>query len=304
MKQTTIKETFGFEGICLHTGAYVRVRVLPSEADTGIIFCRTDIEAAPHIKAVASNVTGTSYATSVGKKGVHVSTVEHLLAAFYGMGIDNAKVLLDGPEIPIMDGSSAPFVGLIEDAGIERLASARKYLVVKKPIRFVEGDKEIALLPSEDFSFSVDYSIDFAHPFISSQSFEGPFSPRFFSRELSMARTFGFLKDVEMLKQNGLVRGGSLTNAVIIGEDNILNDGGLRYPDEFVRHKVLDAIGDMSLFGAPLIARLKAHRSGHGLNHRLVQKSLACLDRWEMMEFPAESCPEPSGAFVVNMATA
>ncbi|MFQ5736750.1 MAG: UDP-3-O-acyl-N-acetylglucosamine deacetylase [Thermodesulfobacteriota bacterium] len=282
--QKTIGRVIEFSGIGLHTGHDINVRIIPSREDTGVTFVRKDIQGAPAIKAEPSNVVATSYATSLGSNGVTVSTVEHLMAAFYGLGIDNAVVELDGPEVPIMDGSSARFVELIEDAGLSILASARRYLVVKRPIKVAERDKYILLMPARGSELSIDYSIDFAHEFLSSQSYSGRFSRSAFTGEMARARTFGFLKDVEMLRANGLARGGSPSNAIVIGDTGILNTGGLRYPDEFVRHKVLDMMGDLSLLGAPIIGRLVAHRAGHSLNHSLVKEIMRRPMRWELTE--------------------
>ncbi len=282
--QKTIREAVRFSGIGLHTGFDINVRILPSAEDTGITFVRKDVPCAPAIRAEASNVVNTSYATTLGLNGVTISTVEHLMAAFYGLGIDNAIVELDGPEVPIMDGSSSHFIELIEGAGFETLASPRRYFVIKRPIRVADGDKYVALLPADDIELTIDYGIDFSHPFLKRQSFSGNFSSDLFRDDIGKARTFGFLSDVEMLRKNGLAKGGSLDNAIVITDTEILNDGGLRYPDELVRHKVLDMIGDIFLLGAPVIGRLIAFRSGHSLNHRLVQEVIKKPGRWEMTD--------------------
>jgi len=282
--QHTLREVVEFSGIGLHTGCPVNVRIMPSGANTGIRFFRKDLPGNPCIKAVSENVISTSYATTIGVRGASVSTIEHLMAAFYGMGVDNAIVELDGPEVPIMDGSAIDFIGMIESSGLMSLPARRQYLVIRKPIRVTEDDKYIYLLPSEDNEFTVDYSIDFAHPFLNKQSFARLFSRDVFRKELGSARTFGFLKDVEALRANGLARGGSLDNAIVISDTKILNEGGLRYPDEFVRHKVLDMMGDIALVGAPVIGQLIAYRSGHSLNHRLAQKVLQRPGKWELTD--------------------
>ncbi len=282
--QKTIGNVIEFSGIGLHTGRNIDVRVIPSKEDTGVTFIRKDVPRSPAIKAEPSNVVSTSYATTLGLNGVTVSTVEHLLAAFYGFGIDNAIVELNGPEVPIMDGSSANFIDLIEDAGLETLSAPRRYLVVKRPIKVAERDKFILLMPSTGSELFIDYSIDFAHPFLTSQSYSGRFSKDVFMEEVGRARTFGFLRDVEALRANGLARGGSLSNAIVIGETEILNTDGLRYPDEFVRHKVLDLMGDISILGVPVIGRLVAHRSGHELNHCLVKEIMRRPMRWALTE--------------------
>lgn len=282
--QKTVSHAIEFSGIGLHTGQNINVRILPSGEDTGITFIRKDIPSAPAIKAWPSNVVATSYATSLGLNGVTVSTVEHILAAFYGLGVDNAVVELDGPEVPIMDGSSACFIDLIEEAGRQALCAPRRYLVVKRPIKVAERDKFILLMPARDGDLSIDYSIDFANSLIADQSYSGRFSREAFIEGMAKARTFGFLRDVEMLRANGLARGGSTSNAIVIGDTGILNEEGLRYPDEFVRHKVLDMLGDISLLGYPVIGRLVAHRSGHSLNHSLVKEVLRRSARWELSE--------------------
>ena len=307
--QTTIREKFSFSGIALHTGKDVNVVVHPSAEDTGISFLRKDRPGSGLIKALASNVVDTSYATTIGVDGVTVSTVEHLMAAFYGMGVDNALVEIDGPEVPIMDGSAVEFARLIESAGLIKLSRVRKYLVVKKPISVSEGNKSLELRPSANKGFSIDYSIDFSHPSITEQSISMSLSTDLFLSEIAMARTFGFLSDVEMLKANGLARGGCFSNAIVIGESEILNKDGLRFPDEFVRHKVLDVMGDLALLGARVVGSLSAKRAGHHLNHRLARKILKKTSRWELVETAHEYGGERRerlalSLLVENMATA
>ncbi len=245
----------------------------PAPAGHGVVFVRTDLTPNVEIPALSAFVVDTTYATSLGKGEVRVGTVEHLLAALCGLGIDNVRIELDGPEVPIMDGSAAPFAYLIKSAGIRVLEAEKSFLVVKRPVTVTDGDKEATLTPAN--RLKVTCFIDFKHPLISDQSYEMDFSGRTFSREISRARTFGFLRDVEMLKKVGLARGGSLENAIVVDEFSILNVDGLRFPDEFVRHKVLDAMGDVSLFGHPVIGHLKVMKSGHALNHRLVEKVLS-----------------------------
>lgn len=305
MKQSTIKNEISFEGISLHSGDHVSVTVRPADANTGIVFLRTDVDGAKAIRAEGCNVVDTSYATTIGYDGVTVSTIEHLMAAFYGLRVDNAIVYIDGPEVPIMDGSSAHFVELIDSVGLTYLDAPKKYMVIKRPIKVSDGDKYVLLMPTTDMNFTIDYSIEFAHPFLNKQSFSKDFTPDMFAEEIGAARTFGFLSDVETLRANGLAKGGSLSNAVVIGEDNILNEEGLRYPDEFVRHKVLDIMGDISLLGHPIIGRLVAHRSGHALNHRLVKKVLQSIRRWETVEsLVREEFLSPDQVFIEKFATA
>ena len=223
------------------------------------------------------------------------------------MGVDNALVELDGSEVPILDGSAIGFAEMIESVGLRRQTSPRKYIVIKKGISVSEGNRSIDLQPSDDFSFNIDYSIDFKHPTITEQSFSMPLSSEGFFTEIAKARTFGFLSDVDMLKANGLARGGCLSNAIVIGESEILNKDGLRFHDEFVRHKVLDVIGDLALLGARVVGTLNANRAGHHLNHRLAHKILKKSSRWEIMETPlrVDYSEQKRSAFLVeNMATA
>ena len=296
--QKTLATVACFSGIGLHTGAEIKVRVLPARADKGISFIRKDLPGSKPIKAVASNVVATSYATTLGYKGKReftVSTVEHLMAALYGLGVDNAVVEVHGPEVPILDGSAEPFVRIIDEAGIKTLRKRRKYLVIKKPIKIVADGKSIELLPCEDLSspsYSVDYTIDFAHPFLDKQSISVDLTESSFRDDVAIARTFGFLREVELLKANGLAKGGSLENAVVLDDEKVLNEEGLRCSDEFVKHKVLDLIGDLALVGAPIVGRVVAHRSGHGLNHKLVEKVLESRSKWEMVELKSPVKPE------------
>lgn len=302
--QQTIKNRIEFSGIGLHTGADVKVRIIPSGEDNGITFVRKDIPGSPVIKAEAANVVATSYATSLGSKGVTISTIEHLMAAFYGLGVDNAVVELDGPEVPIMDGSALQFIEMIEEVGLQILCAPKKYLVVKKPIKVADRDKYVLLLPSEEDEFTIDYSIDFSHPFLKKQKFSKLFSKDVFRKDVGKARTFGFLRDIEMLRANGLAKGGSLNNAIVISDTEILNEGGLRYPDEFVRHKVLDLMGDISLIGAPIIGHIIAHRSGHAMNHMLAQEVLKRTSRWELTDaFSKPSFAKAGHLLLEKMAT-
>jgi UDP-3-O-[3-hydroxymyristoyl] N-acetylglucosamine deacetylase len=279
--QRSIRESITCDGIGLHSGQRIQVTLRPAPVDHGIVFVRTDVTPSVHIPALWENVVDTSLATSLGKDGVRVSTVEHLLAALSGLGIDNLRIELDGPEVPIMDGSAAPFVFLVNSAGIKVQDEPKKFLVVKKPVTVFDGDKEATLTPSS--RFRVDCRIDFRHPLISDQSFQLEFSDRLFSREIARARTFGFLRDVEQLQRMGLAKGGSLENAIVVDEFSILNPDGLRFPDEFVRHKILDAMGDVSLFGCPVIGNLKVHKSGHALNHKLVRAVLADQTQYQFV---------------------
>jgi UDP-3-O-[3-hydroxymyristoyl] N-acetylglucosamine deacetylase len=279
--QRTLGHSVSCQGVGLHSGATVNLTLRPAPAHHGILFVRTDTPRPVLIPALSEYVVDTAMATTLGKDGVKVGTVEHLLSALAGLGIDNVRVELDGPEVPVMDGSAAHFVQMLTSAGIRELEEPRSYLVIKRPVSVTEGDKEATLLPSRRFRISC--SIDFKHPLVSSQDYEVELSERTFSGEISRARTFGFLRDVEMLKKLGLARGGSLDNAIVVDEASILNPEGLRFSDEFVRHKILDAIGDVSLFGRPVIGHLKVFKTGHALNHKLVQKVLSDPSCYELV---------------------
>jgi len=279
--QRTLAEPVTCQGVGLHTGAPVRLCLRPAPVNHGIVFVRTDLPRPVSIPALGHYVVDTSLATTLGKEGVRVGTVEHVLAALSGMGVDNVRIELDGPEVPIMDGSAAPFAYLVRTAGIRVQDAPKSFLVIKKPVAVVEGDKEASFVPAR--CFRVDCTIDFKHPLISDQTYQLEFSDREFSREIARARTFGFLRDVEKLKSVGLAKGGSLDNAIVVDEFSILNPDGLRFPDEFVRHKVLDAMGDMALFGRPVIGHLRVVKSGHALNHKLVQKVLSDASQYAIV---------------------
>ncbi len=271
--QRTLSGPIGCDGVGLHTGQAVKMTLHPAPADHGIVFVRTDLPRPIEIPATARYVVNTELATTVGREGARIGTVEHLLAALSGLGIDNVRIELDGPEVPIMDGSAAPFAYLIRTAGVRMLDAPKSFVVIKKRVSVRDGEKTATLDPCD--RFKINCRIDFHHPLISNQTFEMEFSDRTFAREIARARTFGFLRDVETLKKEGLARGGSLENAIVVDEFSILNPDGLRFPDEFVRHKVLDAMGDVALFGRPVIGHLRVYKSGHALNHRLVEKVLA-----------------------------
>jgi len=271
--QRTLEKPVATRGVGLHSGAQVTLTLRPAPADHGIVFHRVDLPGSPGIPATAPFVVDTALATSLGNGVARVGTVEHLLAALSGLGIDNLRVELDGPEVPILDGSCAPFLYLVRSAGIRILEEPKSFVVVKRPVVLRDGDREASLGPSD--RLRIDCAIDFHHPLVPGQSLSIDFSGSAFSRELARARTFGFLKDVERLKSAGLARGGSLENAIVVDEFSILNPEGLRFPDEFVRHKTLDALGDLALFGHPVIGHLKVRKSGHALHHKLVSRVLA-----------------------------
>ncbi len=280
--QQTISTMISCQGVGLHSGKEVNLTLKPAEPYQGIRFIRVDLPGTPVIEARNSMVVDTQLATSLGYNGYRISTVEHLLAALAGMSIDNASVEIDSPEVPIMDGSAAPFTSLLEEVGKKAQRHPKSYLKITKPITVTEGSKHIHLLPSEEFKIS--YTIEFDHPLLQNQSYTIVVKDSSFVKEISPARTFGFLKDVEQLKQNGLARGGSLENAIVIDKSGILNQEGLRYENEFVRHKILDLIGDLSLVGKPILGHIIAHKSGHTLNLSLVQRLLLLQDHYTVIE--------------------
>jgi UDP-3-O-[3-hydroxymyristoyl] N-acetylglucosamine deacetylase len=276
--QRTLKQRASIDGVGLHSGASVRLTIAPAPADTGFVFIRSGIE----IPARAEHVVDTMLNTSLGKDGVRIGTVEHVLAALLGCGIDNAYLEVEGPEVPILDGSSAPFVQLLHEAAVHEQRAPRRFLQVRKPVVVSDGDKLAKLLPAR--SFSISYMIDFQHALISDQSYALDLDERTFAKEIARARTFGFKRDVERLHKAGLARGGSLDNAVVVDDFHILNPEGLRFSDEFVRHKILDAVGDLALLGMPVIGRFVAVKSGHALNHALVRKTLAAAEACEVVQ--------------------
>ncbi|MBF0622322.1 MAG: UDP-3-O-acyl-N-acetylglucosamine deacetylase [Magnetococcales bacterium] len=280
--QKTLKNTIRCTGIGLHGGDKIYLSLRPAPENTGIVFHRTDRDGAL-IPAKVSNVADTSLCTTLANSdGVKVSTVEHLLAAFAGLGVDNAYVDLDGAEVPIMDGSAAPFVFLIQCAGIVDQNVAKKWIRITKPVEVNHEGKRAAFYP--DNHFSVSLKIDFNHPLVSEQKIELDVTETSFIKEVSRARTFGFLKDLEMLQSRGLARGGSLDNAIVIDDFRIRNEGGLRYEDEFVRHKIMDAIGDLYLLGHPVIGRFEGERTGHAMNNLLLRQLMVQEDAWEFSE--------------------
>jgi len=274
--QTTIQRPVETSGIGLHTAVKSRLRLVPAPADTGIVFRRTDLDNFT-IEAHGRNVARVSYATSLMKKGVLLSTTEHLLAALYASGLDNVYIDIDAIEVPILDGSSQPFVEMLAYAGVRRLRRPRRYLKVIRPLEVADGDRRIGIYPSDDFT--VHCLVDYSHPAIGRQQIEMQVSRENFENRLARARTFGFLEEVERLRAVDLIRGGSLENAIVLTRDGILN-GELRYPDEFGRHKTLDLIGDLALIGRPLLARVEAHKAGHALHTQLVSRLLADTSLW------------------------
>jgi UDP-3-O-[3-hydroxymyristoyl] N-acetylglucosamine deacetylase len=284
--QRTLKTEISCDGIGLHTGKPVRMTLKPAQEGTGIVFLRSDLGGA-EVKAIASNTASTGYATSLSQEGVFVKTVEHLLSAFAGLSIDNVVVELDSEEVPIMDGSARPFVRLIAEAGLRTLEALQPVLKIIKPVFVREGNKQLAMWPAE--ATNISYFIDFNHPMLKEQSLQYQPTEEAFLREVSDARTFGFLSDVKVLQENGLAKGASLDNAVALGENSVLNKDGLRYKDEFVRHKILDLIGDLSLLGMPVIGHIVAHKSGHALNAQMVSKLLNTPQSWVLFGSTSEA---------------
>jgi UDP-3-O-[3-hydroxymyristoyl] N-acetylglucosamine deacetylase len=287
-QQRTIKTTIRATGVGLHTGKKVYMTLRPSAVNTGITFRRVDIEKAQDIPANAELVGETTLGTTLIKNNVKVATVEHLMSAFAGLGIDNIIVELSAPEVPIMDGSAGPFVFLIQSAGIEEQSAAKKFIKIKKKIRIKEDDKWAELSPFN--GFKVDFEIGFNHPILNKieQKASLDFSSTSFVKEVSRARTFGFLRDIEKLRENNLTLGGSMDNAIVLDDFRILNEDGLRYSNEFVIHKILDAIGDTYLLGHSLIGKYSAKKSGHCLNNKLMRALLADKSAWEEVSFDNE----------------
>jgi UDP-3-O-[3-hydroxymyristoyl] N-acetylglucosamine deacetylase len=288
IKQRTLKNVIRATGVGLHSGDTVYLTLRPAAPNTGIIFRRVDLDPVVEIEAKAVNVGETALSTTLVQHGQRVSTVEHLLSAFAGLGIDNAYIELNAPEVPIMDGSAGPFVFLVQSAGIEEQNAPKQFIRIKKTVMLEDGDKWAKFEPFE--GFKVSFSIDFEHPAFKGrpQQVDVDFSSTSFVREVSRARTFGFMKDIEKLRENNLALGGSLDNAIVVDDYRVLNEDGLRYEDEFVRHKVLDAIGDLYLLGHSLIGSFSGHKSGHEVNNKLLRKLLADDDSWELVSFEEE----------------
>jgi UDP-3-O-[3-hydroxymyristoyl] N-acetylglucosamine deacetylase len=281
--QQTIAEKVSCTGIGLHSGAPAQLTLHPARANTGVVFVRTDVGAPVEIPARSSEVSSTALATTIGHGATSVGTVEHLMAALYGLGVDNVRVEIDGPELPVMDGSSAPFVYLIRSAGLFAQRERRRFIRVSRRLEIEDGDRWISVEPARDFR--VTYAVDFAHPAIRRQQLTiAPLDADRFERDVSAARTFGFLQEVRALWDAGFARGGSLDNTVVLDEQKVVNPEGLRWSDEFVRHKVLDLFGDLALLGMPLQAHVRAERGGHSLHQKLVASLLAQPDAWEVVD--------------------
>jgi UDP-3-O-[3-hydroxymyristoyl] N-acetylglucosamine deacetylase len=300
LRQRTLKTLISAAGVGLHTGQKVRVTLRPAPAETGIVFRRIDLASPVDLPARAELVGETRLSSCLVRDGVKVYTVEHLMSALGGLGVDNVYVDLDAPELPIMDGSASPFVLLVQQAGIVEQAAPKRFLRVLRRVEIVDGDKWARLEPFEGYKLS--FSIDFRHPVIerSTQSVEVNFAETSYLKEIARARTFGFMHEVEDLRDSGLALGGGYDNAVVLDEYRVLNAEGLRFADEFIRHKLLDAIGDLYLLGRPLIGAFSAHKSGHALNNRLVRALLSQAGACETVSFER---PEDTPAGIARLVT-
>jgi len=281
--QRTLNHSIRCSGIGLHSGKKIQLVLHPANEDSGITFSRSDLDIT--IPAKAENVTDTRLCTTIGQGEANISTVEHLLSALAGLGIDNAHIEVSGPEVPVMDGSSAPFVFLIQCAGIQEQKKAKKVMRVLKKVEVKEGDKRCSLHPSTGFKIS--YLLDYDHPLLRQRKVSIDFSRQAYTREVSRARTFGFLHEIESLQKAGLALGGSLENAIVLDQYRVMNETGLRYDDECVRHKILDTLGDLSLAGLPIVGAFEGERTGHEMNHKLVTALLADPSAWKIEELQA-----------------
>ena len=297
-RQRTLKNSIGATGLGLHTGEKIYLSLRPAPPSTGVIFRRVDLDPPVEIPARLDYVTDTQLSTTIGRDGVSISTVEHLLSAFAGLGIDNVYVDVSAPEVPVMDGSAGPFVFLIQSAGVQDQLPLRSFLRIKKHLLVEDDNKWAKLEPHEGFKVSI--SLDFDHPVFREyrQRASLDFSRNSYVKEVSRARTFGFMRDVERLRENNLALGGSLDNAVVLDDYRVINQEGLRYPNEFVRHKMLDAVGDLYLLGHVLIGHFSGHMSGHALNNRLLRKLMAEKSAWEVLTLDDRNeavalCTEP-----------
>ena len=283
IRQRTLARPVTCTGVGVHSGITVELSIKPAPSNYGIRFTRCDLPDSPAISAIFNNVVDTSLATVIGNEGAIVSTIEHLMASFVGLSIDNAVVEISGYEMPIMDGSAARFTEMILEAGVQELPTPRSFIVITKDLELKEGDKYVKATPHPDFKLSC--TIEFDHPLIKKQTYVFDMSEKTFSEEICMARTFGFFKDVEMLRRYGLAKGASLDTGIAIDRESILNEGGLRFDDEFVRHKLLDCLGDFSLLGMPILGHIETYKSGHAFNHAFLRELFNRKDCWETRVF-------------------
>ena len=293
MYQTTIRKPVELVGIGLHKGSPVRLRLEPLESNSGLVFYRSDVDVS--IPLIPANVVDTKMATVIGKDGYVISTIEHMLSAVYAYGIDNLRIIVNADEVPVMDGSSASFCMLLDEAGIVQQDVPKKVMRIKKDVIVQEGDKYVKLSPSPDLKY--DFTIKFQHPVINTQEYVLEFTKESYKKEIARARTFGFLHEVQYLRSKGLALGGSLENAIVLDDKKILNPEGLRFPDEFVRHKILDAIGDMSLIGMNFIGNYEALAGSHDLNHKLTLALLKDPQNYEVIELVGEKTRELEKAY-------
>jgi UDP-3-O-[3-hydroxymyristoyl] N-acetylglucosamine deacetylase len=285
LKQRTLKKTVSATGVGLHNGEKVIMTLKPAPVDSGIVFCRADLPGAPTIQATPDAVKDTRLCSALEQNGARVATVEHLMSALAGLGVDNVRIEVTASEIPIMDGSSGPFIYLLQSAGIVEQNAPKKFIKIKKMVEIKETDKWVKFEPYH--GFKMEFTIDFAHPVFdhSGKTVTIDFADNSYIKEISRARTFGFMHEVEYLRANGLARGGSLDNAIVLDEYRVLNADGLRYEDEFAKHKVLDAIGDLYMLGHPILGAFTAYKSGHALNNQLLRALLEDADAWEYAVF-------------------
>ncbi len=296
LRQRTIKTVIRATGLGLHTGAKVTLHLRPAAPDTGIVFRRLDLPEPIDIRADALAVTDTRLCSALAAGGAKVATVEHLMSALAGLGVDNLYVDVDGPEIPILDGSASPFVYLLQSAGIEEQAAPKRFFRIRRPVEVRDGDKWARFAPYDGFRLS--FTIDFDHPALSRtpSTVTVDFAEVSYAKEIARARTFGFVQELEVLRSNGLAQGGNLDNAIVLDEYRVLNADGLRYADEFAKHKVLDAIGDLYLVGHPLVGAFSAYKSGHALNNQLLRATLADREAWEVVTYEAAETTPPAVA--------
>jgi UDP-3-O-[3-hydroxymyristoyl] N-acetylglucosamine deacetylase len=285
LKQRTLKNSIRATGVGLHTGEQVLMTLRPADSDTGVVFRRVDLDPPVDLRARVENVAPSELSTTLARGEVRVATIEHLMSAFAGLGIDNARVDLSAGEVPIMDGSAGPFVFLLQSAGIEEQEAPKRFMRVRRPVRVERGDRWAQFTPYE--GFRIDFEIEFEHPYIKRRAQQASidFSTTSYLREVSRARTFGFTRDIEALRRKKLTLGGSMDNAIVLDDQRMLNEDGLRYEDEFVKHKILDAVGDLYLLGHGVIGAFKGHKSGHALNWELMCALLEQEDAWELVSF-------------------
>jgi len=282
--QGTLKASAGCVGIGLHSGKTIKIDVYPAEPNSGICFIRKDLPNPVPVKVSSNVISDTNFATTISSNGISIGTIEHIMAAFLGLGIDNAIIEIDGPEVPVMDGSSAPFVLLFKNAGIIRQKAKKSFIKITQPFSLSDErdpERSIEVYPSEQLQ--ITYSIDYDHPLLRKQGIHYVFSGSSFSEKICRARTFGFMRDVEYLKSLNLAKGGSLDNAVVLDDNRVLNEGGLRFDDELICHKVLDFLGDINVAGAPVLGHFVVKKSGHFFNHKMLRNLLADTKCWEMI---------------------